>query len=222
MVETVSEEVIAMGQRLAQMREMVRLKRYELAKLADVDTSSISLWEHGRIPTGMTQKSIKKILDAFKKAGLEASIEWFQSGKGAGPKLINPFLVDFNQANISETPHTLNEDLIKLATNLSDEIINFSSLTHLAVVTKLEHGGFAPYIKKGSFVGGVWQPSSSLKEEEICIFKIEDKLNVGLIMRNKEEELFNISYALISSNNATEKLSNIKLDTIAPVIRIWR
>jgi transcriptional regulator with XRE-family HTH domain len=214
---------VAIGKRLAHLRKMAKLKRDELAKLADVTGTSISLWENAKSSGPMSVRSMQKILGAFKKSGILATEEWLKGGIGDMPqKIIAPILIenasDFD--HLTEN-HLERDTLLKLAANLSEEIQKFTSISHLSAITKIDHNHFAPFLEKGDFVGGVWQPSTALKEPKVCIVLLENGLNVGYVEKSKKDNLFNIKYNLNDPHHISG-INNVILKNIAPILRIWK
>lgn len=214
---------VAIGRRLAYLRKMARLKRDELAKLADVTGTSISLWENAKSSGPMSVRSMQKILGAFKKSGISATEEWLKGGIGDVPqKIIAPILVEkTSDLDLLTENHLEKDTLLKLAANLSEEIQKFTSVSPLSAITKMDHNHFSPFLEKGDFVGGVWQSSSALKESKICIIQLENSLSVGYVEKSKKNNLFNIKYNLNDSYN-TEGMNNITLKNVAPILRIWK
>lgn len=211
----------AIGHRLRLLRNLAGLKREDLANLSKVSKASISYWEHGRINSPIKSKSMAKVLAAFKEAGVEVKERWLRDGTGEPPKYKGQTIL-FNDGQIPVTPEFSNtdnnqqEDLTtQLANLLSDEIKLFTELQQ-AVIAKIDHDEFSPLLHRGDMVGGVWQDSSTLHEETLCIIKLNNKLTVRCVAPGTEQGLFDITY------NKKEKLSDCALEKLAPIIRVWR
>ncbi len=218
---------LAIGKRLRHLRKMAGLKLRILAELADVTTTSISLWEHGKSSGVITSKSMGKILQGLNKSGVTATELWLRKGLGEAPKKISreesPHLQRPEVAHKEITEREHNSTLLKLATSKSNEIIHFTSLIEYAVATKLNHSGFTPLLEKDDIVGGVWQPATSFIGGKLCIAKINDLLQVVYLIKGSQEGLFDIIYTLPPQEIATtEGNKDVLLKTIAPIIRIWR
>lgn len=162
--------VTAVGKRLRYLRLLAGLSRGSLAKAAQVTETSISYWEHGK--TGLiSERSINKLLTAFKNAGIESSEHWLRTG-------LTPLNTISTGENIAQ----------KLLISLGEEIKIFTSLTPLTIVTKIEDSSLLPLFEQGDIVGGIWQTNDSLMHEKFCIVNLDNRLQVRLVKKETFEK----------------------------------
>lgn len=228
------DSVAAQGKRLKYLRKKIaRMNTTALSEEADVGRTSISLWEGGKTENPMTPTSRSKLLSAFKKRGIEVTERWLVEGVGDAPKVVNQssalektptYINEKAEKNPSTNIHLEVEKLkFKLAANISSEIVQFTSLTESTVITKVGHSGFAPLLKPGTLVGGLWQSSALLLEEEICIIKLNDQLQVAHVRKGIKEGSFDISYNWIETQEPyVPAIKNFFLEMVAPIVRVWR
>jgi transcriptional regulator with XRE-family HTH domain len=213
----------AIGKRLRFLRNMAGLKRKALADMAQVTPTSISLWEHGKASGIMTPRSMSKILEALKNTGIKSSEHWLRTGIGEDPLLLP-------KSDKDEKPFVIQEEQeeklsIKLATSISEEIKLFTSLSHLAVILKIDRASFFPLLEKGDWVGGIWQPATTLKEEKICIIKLNEQLQVAYLKKRNDGNIdvcTEFTKLPAHDDNLSESFNPVFLEIIAPIIRIWR
>lgn len=228
MTET-NNSPIAIGKRLKALRIIAKLKRVDLATMANVSKPSITYWEHGQINSPIKSKSMAKMLGAFKKAGIIITERWLRTGEGELPTYEDGTAVVFKEellpfiAGHKETAPALKRTDIatNLATIFSEEIKLFAALEQ-AVMLKVEHNGLAPYIEKGDLVGGIWQPGLNVTREKVCIFSINNQLQVGCIKKRTEENLFDLIYTNPAHGITGSTTSSLFLEEVAPVLRVWR
>jgi transcriptional regulator with XRE-family HTH domain len=215
----------AQGERLRYLRVMAGLKREELAKMAGVGKTSISVWEHATADTSlMSMRSRTKLLKAIQEAGVTCTERWLRTGSGTVPKLIKD-----DEPLILQSPPVKKQfqdepDLsTRLVMQLSEEIKFFTSLGERTVVTKIDTSYLSPALEVGDIVGGLWQPSHALETGKICILKLQDKLQVRYVKPGSQPGLFHISY-LPNSAQPTEvfEIQDVFIERVAPVIRVWR
>lgn len=217
----------AIGRRLKILRNAAKLTISELGALAGISNPSISYWENGQINNPIKSKSMAKLLEAFKKSGIEVDEKWLRTGSGDLPIAQNQVLEGVMhpplpspltlQPTLSAASNLATQDSsTQLATILSEEIKLFASLEQ-AVITKIDHSRLSPYLDKGDWVGGIWQSATRSIEEQICIFFWNEQLHVACLKTTSKAFHFDVFYS--KDDNA---IQNLFLEKIAPVIRVWR
>ncbi len=68
---------------------------------------------------------------------------------------------------------------------------------------------------QGDFVGGIWQSSFEWVQKECAIIKIEDKIDIKVIKKIKDN-LFQTFYYLDHQQSQT-----LTITRFAPVVRLW-
>lgn len=212
----------AVGKRLRHVRKLANLSREELAELAEVGRTSISYWEHATNESSqMTPRSMAKVIQALSKKEVECTERWLRTGTGPAPKHISE--INENQLiNDRSTAEKTNLST-QLIANLSDEIKRFTSINNLAVITKIDTNSMNPALEKGDIVGGIWQSSTALETEKICIIEINQKLQVRRVKPDNNSGLFQVAFLTYDSSQIEPfELKDIQLEKIAPIIRVWR
>jgi transcriptional regulator with XRE-family HTH domain len=212
------ESAVAVGRRLKRLRLMAGLTRDALAQEADVGITSISYWEHAKPHYNpMKPRSAIKVLEAVRRAGVECSERWLLTGVGPAPRLISG--QPFDAALLDGDNETLN-----LAATLVDkELQLFTASSPLAVTIQMEHNCMSPVIEKGDIVGGIWQAATSLNTEKICIVPVTEILQVRRVKKGTIENTYQLSYlAYDPAENTPFELKDIRLEKVAPIIRLWR
>lgn len=226
MIIPTSNSPVILGRRLRYLRKIVRLTIIEFAGLADISSPSISYWENGQIDHPIKPKSMRKVIEGFKKVGIEVSERWLRTGEGDLPlhrgalirleeRDIEPLAVKVR--NDQENSFDVKMQLTKL---FSEEVRLFTAID-LAVVTKVDHMHLMPFIKEGDFVGGVWQQACFLTEPTICIFKLNNQLKVAGIKPSQDKERFDIFYCQTQAQQEST-LTPVSFYKVAPIFRIWR
>ncbi len=209
----------AVGKRLRQVRKLANLSREELAELAEVGKTSISYWEHATNESSqMTPRSMAKIIHALMKKEVECTERWLRTGTGSAPRHIN-------KSPLLNTSNTLAKTSLsdQLTANLSEEIQRFTSLSDLAVITKVDTNGMSPALEKGDVVGGIWQPSLTMETEKICIIEIQQKLQVRRVKPDHNSGLLQVAFLTYDSNQSEPfEIREVSVEKVAPIIRVWR
>jgi transcriptional regulator with XRE-family HTH domain len=201
MTETNDPPVI-IGKRLRILRRLAGLTIAEFAALADVSSPSVSYWENGQINSPIKPKSMVRVLNGLSKVGIDVSERWLRRGEGSLPTYQGEMIVVPQHENGPEpAPDQIVDVSTQLAAILADEIKLFTSVSH-AVITKVDHDALSPFLAHGDLVGGIWQPASNLTEETVCIFRLNNKLQVHCLKPDSAD---------ITA-----------LEKIAPVLRVWR
>lgn len=212
---------LAIGLRIKRLRELAGFTREALAEESKISRASLSYWEHGKI-NRINPSSIARIVSIFRAHGVQCDEHWIMTGKGTPPTVsLNPQLKSEPALpKISIQDKVAPAHLVEL---LDAELRLFTSFNENAVIMKVEHEAMMPIFNPGDFVGGFWQPSSTLIYDKFCLVLIESKLQIRRVKPATEIGRFHLSF-LTYDTQQTEpfEIRNIVLDSIAPIIRIWR
>ncbi len=214
----------AIGKRLRYARKLADLSREELARLAGVSTTSISYWEHANDESSkMTLKSMAKVLEALRESKVDCPERWLRAGIGHGPKHI----ADSSLGHLTNDGGTIADNTLLSAAqpilNIGAEIQLFAAASDRAVITKVDTNCMSPALKQGDRVGGIWQPSTMLDKEDICIIDINGKMQIRRVIPTDKSGLFHIAYLTYDTGQSEPfELRDIVLEKVAPVIRVWR
>lgn len=216
---------IAIGKRLRWLRRMAGFSRGELAEKAKVGESSITYWERAKSPNSMTPRSMEKVLNAVKTKRLECDERWLLTGLGLPPSIVAPARTSY--LSDLEQPIYLRDNqavLSKLISILDEELKRFTSISELAVITKIDDACMSPIFETGDIVGGLWQASSTLSGEKFCIIELDGKLQVRKVKPAAQEGLFHVTYMQheVAGKKEAFEITSLPLKRVAPIIRVWR
>jgi transcriptional regulator with XRE-family HTH domain len=200
---------------------MANLGRNELASLAGVTSTSISYWEHASA-SPMSLTSMSKIIKGLAKANIHCTISWLATGEGDLPFDTTKFAdkpADFTK-NKASFSHISSKD----QPSLEKEIEFFKYTNSLPVIKEIKKNIMLPILEIGDIVGGVWKSIDSLqKNEELCIVEIEGELDLRIVKKIDNSHLFDVKYISYDSNEKNPfYIKSIKLERLAPIIRVWR
>jgi transcriptional regulator with XRE-family HTH domain len=217
---------LLLGKRLRYLRKLAQLSIVDFAGLADVSNPSMSYWENGQIGRPIRAKSMTKILQGFKRVGIQVTERWLRTGEGEFPS----YKGEVVQLEEEEDPTCLasidkEESLdtsFPLTQIAANEIKLFMSVP-LTVVVKVEHSLLMPFVNQGDLIGGIWQKASSLIEPTMGIVKLNNQLTVAGIKPSEEADQFAIFY-FQALNQAWLKAQTelVSLYKVAPILRVWR
>lgn len=165
----------------------------------------------------ITEKSINKLINIYKKENIVVTKEWIMHGKGEKPRYIFPpnsvdNIVDINFVNNDEI--------------LTNKEVEFFERNHEnAKVIILEDNDMAPRYKKGDYVGGKEiSKNNYVNLENIdCIVLVNGQDSYILRTVNKEDDnSFRLSIRNKNSKNMRPVIYKAKLSFVAPVIWIRR
>ncbi len=213
----------AIGARLKHLRRLSGLTALELAEKAGVSRGALSFWENAKSKTArpISPKSVSKLVDAIRNAGVLCSETWLTTGTGPNPvtyKKGSEIILQQNDIN------SLNTSQFESIHDIEDEIIFFTNKHKKSIIHQITDDFMLPVYEIGDIVGGIWQSSGCLKgKEKTCILKVNSRLQVRRVKQSEREGLFNISYLTYSANQSEPyEINNIPLEEIAPIIRLWR
>ncbi len=211
------ESKAALGKRLRQLRGFAALTTKQLAEIAGVGQTTISVWENGSI-NAISAKNVTRMIGTFKKLGIDCTEEWLTRGVGSAPRLV-PTLPPELFDNKRESDRSFQE----LLSQKSELIKQFLTFDNKAVVAKIDNASMSPIFEKGDIVGGIWQPANSLSTETTAIIEINNKKQVRKIKKGTADNLFHLSYlTLDGASSEPFEIKDITLEKIAPIIIMLR
>jgi transcriptional regulator with XRE-family HTH domain len=202
--------LIARGKRLRRLRKLAGLTRDELAARADVSRASMSYWENATY-SGLSYKAAEKVIPVIKAEGIFCSVEWLLLGIGQDPY---------------QTSGGATEGKKGSSQVIQQEIEFFTSLNPHAVVMQLQHDGMAPFFAQGDYIGGIWQKADAVRKidpEANYIVQIGNLSQVRRLKRDTRTGLYDVSYLNpVKGKNEQFESHGVRLESIAPVIRVWK
>ncbi len=217
------ESAIAIGKRLKHLRLLAGINRYELAEKANINKSTLSLWENAKSVEGKpTNRSITKLLNAFKEAGVVCNEIWLLTGTGIAPVMVKHPTLNTNLNEVNNVEHLVVANDFQNTQTFENELKLFLK-NKGSVIYKIKHNFMYPIFRAGDMLGGIWQPSTISDDEKICIINIDNNLQVRRVRKSIHEGYFNVSYLTYDKDQIEPfEINNVSLLTIAPIIRVWR
>ena len=199
--------LIARGKRLRRLRSLIGFTRDELAARANVSRASMSYWENATY-SGLSHKAAEKVIPVIKSQGVYCSVEWLLLGVGQEPYRVT-----------SASAPQGNE-------GIQQEIALFTSLNPHSLVTQISHNGMVPFFAQGDYIGGILQPADKVKEIDPTanyIVQFKHMSQIRRLKRDTRTGLYDLSYLnAVDGSNELFEMRGVRLDNIAPIIRVWR
>ena len=173
--KVVFKDLDTMGARLRGLRGFLGVSRKEMEQLFDIKEPTLKAWEVNQVKA-VNPKSIAKIIETLRQAGLHVTEEWLIHGEGLSPFDTGPTHTPFYDSA---------QDL------LYREQYQFQNFDRDRVTFVVPDGLMLPYFKRGDVVGGKRLMTEDLQRclGMLCIFfkgsgeKMVGKLTNGLIPR---------------------------------------
>ena len=189
--------------------EILRLSRTKFSQRTGISQNSLQNWEQGRNEnTGVPEQSAKRLLEAFKKEGVDCTLEWLLYGVGEAPN--SPF----SHLNPLTPPVKLREeDIIK------EELALFKTLNGTTLDAVVSDDAMSPCFWPGDIVAGKSFQGDDIKKALglPCIVQTETGGTfIRLLAEGEKAGLYN----LICSNPqamARTSTTNVSLVNVAPI-----
>lgn len=185
----------ARSDRLKQLRTMAKVSRAELAKRCGLSPSIFSCWENltGRSAKfGLPARSAAKVVEALRKDGIIATVEWLMFEKGDAPHIEQKTLEKFNRFQ-----HAYDEELVfnaiqKLATEIDATKLK---------VHKIQDDTMSPRFMENDYVIGMQLDEKNWREID-CGMAIIELENEVFYLR-KVRGMLSKKYTLFGTNAET-------------------
>jgi transcriptional regulator with XRE-family HTH domain len=213
-IKTAAERTrIARGERLIRMRGMLHLTRDQFEKEYNISADTLKNWELGR-NTGLTLQGGKRVIEAFKKAGIHCSIGWLLEGVGAAPFILHSTLSNKENAasNVAESE--------KSYAVLAPEMELFCEKNPRAFCIQVVDDGMEPYYSVDDYVAGERHYDEEINKTigQYCI--VETQMG-EILLRRVRESLKTGRYSLqcinILTSVSTPLIYDVELASAAPV-----
>lgn len=197
----------ARGERIRRLRESLGLSREEFGNQFGIPSGSMQNWEDARYD-GLSKVSANKLINAFRKSGIEVTLEWLFYGEGDNPLSLSPNQIP--SASFSATEEALIAQELRLFhqhnIETTDMIVADSSMVP-------------------AFLPGDWVAGKRYFEKDIeraihhaCIVQTLDGQILLRIIKSSQQEGF---YDLLTLNSESV-VKNMKLFSAAPVLWMRR
>jgi DNA-binding transcriptional regulator YiaG len=191
--------------------EILRLSRAKFSERTGISPNSLQNWEQGRNEnTGVPEQSAKRLLEAFKKEGVDCSLEWLLYGLGNPPS--SPF-----SSSAAPLIKMQDEDSI-----IKEELALFHTLNQNTIDAIINDDAMSPYFWPGDVVAGKYYENDAIKKALGLPCIVQTKTG-GVFVRLLEEGESTEVYNLSCSNPQTitkTLIKNVTLVKVAPVLWI--
>ena len=213
------------ARRLRFLRKMARLSMKEFAQHCNLGLTTINYWEQGY--SSITERGAKKVSKALREEGIECSTIWLMSGLGTQPKITDPSkLSKLNYPSIGLSPQTIREENSEyLHKNTQEELTLFQTIYPDSLVHHIRDESMKPLYCKGDIVAGkkLTGKNMELANGIDCIVEIEkNKFGIRRIKIGQSTNSFDLYVIDPESSLEFPPLRNVKIDVLAPIIRIWK
>lgn len=221
-------EIQERANRLRYLRKMSHLSMKEFAQHCNLGLTTINYWEQGY--SSVTERGAQKVCRAMREEGIECNVIWLMTGFGEPPKVTDSSkLSKLNYKNLESLSRiSINEkksDYPIENSEIYEELVLFRKNYPEHLIYLIDNESMKPLYGPGDLVAGkkLTDKNMELANGADCIVELEGK--ELLIRRVKIAHAVN-SYDLyvINSDVSLEfpPLRNIKLLSLAPIIRIWK
>lgn len=197
----------ARGERIRRLRESLGLSREEFGTQYEIPSGSMQNWEDARYD-GLSKVSANKLINAFRKSGIEVGLDWLLYGEGESPLGPSNFIAATPLASSSE--ETLIAQELRLFhqhnTETTDMIVADSSM--------------APAFLLGDWVAGKRYFEKDIEKalhQPAIIQTLDGQILLRIIEKSSQEGF----YDLLTMSSATT-LKNAKLFSAAPILWMRR
>jgi DNA-binding transcriptional regulator YiaG len=218
-------EIQERAHRLKFLRKMTRLSMKEFAQLCNLGLTTINYWEQGY--SSITERGAKKVIKALREEGIECSTVWLLSGLGIQPKITDPSkLTKINYPPIEISSQIIQEENSDyLAGKIKEELNLFQTIYPDSLVHLINNESMMPLYCKGDIVAGkkLTGKNMELANGIDCIVEIEnDILEVRRVRIGHAANSFDLYVINPEASLELPPLRNIKINALAPIIRIWK
>ncbi|WP_218813653.1 helix-turn-helix domain-containing protein [Rickettsiella endosymbiont of Dermanyssus gallinae] len=218
-------EIQERARRLRFLRKMTRLSMKEFAQLCTLGLTTINYWEQGY--SSITERGSKKVIKALREEGIECSTIWLLSGLGTEPKITDPSkLSKINYPSIETSTQIIREESSDyLSGRIKEELNLFQSIHPDNLVYLINNESMMPLYCKGDIVAGkkLTGKNMELANGIDCIVEIEkNTLEVRRVRIGQATNSFDLYVINSEASLEFPPLRNVKINALAPIIRIWK
>lgn len=189
-------------------KEVLRLTREKFAKASGLPANTLKNWEQGR-NRGLTEEGATKLVEAYRREGIDCTIEWLFYGVGEKP--------------------TSTYVTTKIAPSAEDKLILqelalFQKHTKVILETCLTDDSMSPYLCRGDHVAGKRYVGAAM-HKAIGLPSIVELVGGQLLVRLVEIGDKPDCYNLVCANptmNLQNSMQNVQLSCVAPILWIRR
>lgn len=215
---TNENELKTSGERLKRARILAGITtRREFEEKYKVSANTLQGWEQDKNP--LSSKGARRMIEAFKEAGLMCSLDWLMYGKGMPPR---PF--EMLQTGIREPlryDKALGELNLKEEEAIYHETQLFKEKNLNPIVITIVDDAMEPFYSPGDYVGGVQIPIGNLEDflGKACIIELENhQILPRFLYKGRIEGTYTLSSANPKTTSTSVNYYDVKIVNAAPIV----
>lgn len=214
--------------RLRFLRKISHFSMKEFAQHCNLGLTTINYWEQGY--SSITERGAQKVCKAMREEGIECTVIWLMTGYGEAPKVIDSSkLSKLNYKNLESLSRiSINEkksDYPMENIEIKEELGLFRKNYPEHLIALINNESMKPLYSPGDLVAGkkLTEKNMELAHGADCIVELEGR---ELMIRRVKigHAMGSFDLYVINSDASLEfpPLRNIKVLSLAPIIRIWK
>ncbi len=211
----ISQETIERGHRLRQIRNMLGMTIEEFGAFCGKGESTIRQWEQGRA-SGLSHKGAHSIISKLHGSNVSCNVDWLYSGEEEPPKYVDATVANLPFLNMMSNKSE--------ADRIQQEMTVFKHHAQDAITWMLTDNSMEPMYHPQDYVGGIQYRDENMRQldSKICLVKLAD--GETLLRKVKLNEHGNYDLFALNPDTTAKNIAllNVKLQSAAPVSRVWR
>lgn len=205
--------------RLRTLRNLLDLSRNDIDKRHSLPAGTLQNWEDARI--GLTQQGARRVIQIYKKEGLNCTFTWLMFGAGDAPKITERFSIDLSAFSAlggeERSPVKDEEELAQI----SKELLLFRQAYPEYIDIVVPDDAMVPRFIAGEFVAGCRLFGKDIDKamQLDCIVHLNDN---EILLRNLRHGSRTGVYTLACTNPNTNIdkpfLYDVEVLSAAPII----
>lgn len=211
-----NQGVSTVGKRIRQARSLTALTREEFGKKHEISPSSLRSWELGI--SLISEKNLKKLINAFQEEGVFCNEDWVLDKEGS-----HPLFLAGKKTNLVNRPNSFNAH----RETLNAEIEAFITADPQRILLHINSNEHLPYFEPGDIVGGVLIDKEDFEKVDgrLCITNHphSEQLIVRMLKKSDTRNEYHLICPMSAFYNSEESKSffSAEITTCAPIIW-WR
>lgn len=222
-----SLEIQERANRLKFLRKLAGLSMKEFAQYCNLGLTTVNYWEQAY--SSITERGAKKVCKAMREEGIECSTLWLMTGYGEQPKITDSSkLSKLNYKKIESLPKQINEqrsDYPVENIDIKEELSLFKKNYPEHLIYLIDNESMKPLYAPGDLVAGkkLTEKNMELAHGADCIVELAEKrLLIRRVKIAQAANCFDLYVINADSSLDFPPLRNIKVLSLAPIIRVWR
>lgn len=221
----VTQETRERAHRLRFLRKITSLSMKEFAQHCNIGLTTLNYWEQGY--SNITERGAKKVSKAMREQGVECSTIWLMAGLGEQPRIVDcSKLSKLNYPYVKSQAQLIHEEHTSyLRGQIKEEVTLFQTTYPDSLIYFVSNDSMQPLYCKGDVVAGkkLADKDMELANNTDCIIEFEkNNLEIRRVKIGQSLNSFDLYVIHAESSLDFPPLRNYKVNTLAPISRIWR